>query len=527
MGFLFKRKPAHGLGTTEHGTGTPSDSHTALPLAARSTSFAINPSITIGNNVTAIPNSAISISTARSPSIVIGSVTRTPSPAVSTSVAINPVINGAAINPTNGQYIMGTNGAIPYYFDYAAKWTSDSNWRTNAISTSLPTYSNPALAGGRGGNNKLDAAPYLHGDGRYPDLVARVTSPDASFGPQFNEVCFEFTLPGINNAASTPTAELAGVTPDGTDYYNAIIMRRRAYCSTPEFTAIGDATSGTGISFNAGQSSAYKNGPYVTYYSGRGGLQAGNGQIIGGHPSASYDLVHNPNGGGSYGLQDISIGVNYGPEMYDGNLYIDAVHIEQWNRASDNTDWLAATYYIRLDTTSTWTQVSPRIVGTGVTPILRIFEYNLTHLNYNESRSTPLKMWITHLAAFIQDQGGLSVDPAGFLAQFAATTPQDPSAIVINSSSSSTINMTVTRGRYTGFLRVKIDGSFLVGQDYTVLREEGEYQVVGGGTTTTGKSTFSVTGLGLSAGSHTVQVFAVNKNGTVVSASGPSTTVNV
>lgn len=497
MGFLFKK-----IFGKYHGTGSESGPVGLNPSVAISSSTAMTPVLNIARLLS--PSVAISSSTARTPALTSEGV----------------------VNPSTGQYIMGTNGALPIYFDYAAKHASDTVWRNNYIHNSLPTYSNPSKAGGVGGNNKLDASKNLHGDGRFPDLVELVSTPDPTFGPNFAEPVFEFTLPGINAAGETPTAELSGVMQDGVNYYECILLRRRAFCSTPKFTTIGDAT-GAGATYNLSQGKGFKIGSYTSFYSGRSGLEGSNGRLDGGgNPIMDYDFVDLPGPDVNTGT---GLNINVlasGSELYDGNLYVEAVHVEQWNRTSDNTNWTAVTYYRRPDGSSTWAQIGQRAVA-PLNVLIRQFEYTHTGLNYNQSRLTSLKWWLTHSATFIPTLGGLNVDPAGFLAQIAALTPENPTGLVINSATSNTINLTVTRGRFTGYLRVEIDSSFIVGQDYTVLREEGELQVVGYSTKTTGTSTFSITSLGLSAGSHTVKVFAVNKNGTVLSASGPSTTINV
>jgi hypothetical protein len=515
MGFLLRKRNTHG------GVPVPSPQTRIAPVAA-AYSY-VNTALAIANQIVTT-SVAIATSVARDAIRTIGSLPQsvTTAIAISTSTARTPTanLNTGTVNNTTGQYIMGTDGSLPLYFDRAAKWTSDSQWRANAIHNSLNTYSDPSKAGGVGGSNQLGSNKTLHGDGRFIDLIARVATPDAAFGPNFSEPCFEFLFPGANQYSSTPTGNLAAVMNDAVDVYNVFLLRRRAYCSTPEFTAVGDGDA----AFNATQGAGFKDGPYATYYGGRAGLQSGNGQLSGGHPISNFDLVHITTGAGSGGLADISFGVNSGAERRDGFLYLDAVYIEQWIRASDSTTWCAATFYRRPDNSSTWQQISPRIVGQTISQYVRTFELHLTSMNYNQSRSTPLKWWITDLAAFDIDA---YPDPARTFAQIAALTPEDPSNLVINSSSTSSINLKVTRGKYTGALRVMIDGVFLVGKDYTIQREEGEIQVTGGSSAALGTSTFAVGSLGLSAGSHTVKVYAVNKAGTAVSASGPSTTISV
>jgi hypothetical protein len=117
------------------------------------------------------------------------------------------------------------------------------------------------------------------------------------------------------------------------------------------------------------------------------------------------------------------------------------------------------------------------------------------------------------------DQDTPSQDPAGIIAYFNTVVPQAPKAVRTSSPSSAGVTLAVDLARYAGFLRAKIDGTWITGQDYTIKREEGESMSTGG---TTGVSTvsFAITGQSLASGSHSVTVYAISRDGSKIETTG-------
>lgn len=535
MGFLIIKKPPHGMGNDPHGGGSSTiGSQIVHPLAAVSSSRTLTPSISLTPGGTKVfPTVAVSTSVAKNATIATGNVTVIPLAAVSTSVAKTPTINGNTVNPTTGQFIMGSNGAVPYFFDYAAKWTNDAQWRSQILkqgvtSTSLWDSAQTSKLGTATGANTIPNMRY--GDPKFVDLINLVPSPDTSFGFFFNEPCFELSIMGVNNAAPSPTGELQGVVPSGVNMYSAFIVRRRAYCSIPEFTGKGDATSSAGISYNADHAASYKRGPWLGYGTGNGRSGViGLGGVSGGHAFETYNLSFNWGVPTNQGFPEYEwSGSASGPETRNGLLYLEAIYTEQWIDATDGLVYVAETMYLKADTATNWTQTSPRIVAkTQATSKNRVFEIEWMHKNYNQVRATQIKLAVTHTAFFNAEQDAQSADPFGFLDFFSKTTPQNPTASTINSATTAAITATVTIAKFTGSIRAKIDGSFIVGQDSVLDRKVGEIYSPSYNVMQAGTQVVSLTALGLTPGSHTVQWFAVNKAGTLVSASGPSNVINV
>lgn len=434
-------------------------------------------------------------------------------------------VSGSApsFDPTNsstGQGILLTNGATPLWSDWPNRYANDTAFRA-AISSNLSTFSNPALAGTAAPANWVPSTRTgnHYGDGRDVDLQVLVSTPDATFGPNFSEKCWEATLPAQNLAASTLTPELYPVFGNTPNVTNVILMRRLANCSTPKFTGIGDGNA----SYNSTSNAAWKSGPFASFSQGRAGQETGNYNLIGGNPQGQIFLLNDELGGGGGFAETVAGSTD--ATWYSGAPRWEATVLEQWQRGSDGTFWCAATLFTKTNDTAPWTQNGPRIISQkSDIGVMTLFGVN-SNDNYNQSRATNLKLWYMQAAIFDLNNPNNdgSNDPGGFYALAAAATPSAPPSISVTSHSSSSITCTVGVSRSMAAVRLMIDGTFINGQDYTLKREDAEVKVVTG-VNQPGTIAMTVTGLSLGTGSHTVRAYAVNKNGTAIDPVGVLTT---
>ena len=118
-----------------------------------------------------------------------------------------------------------------------------------------------------------------------------------------------------------------------------------------------------------------------------------------------------------------------------------------------------------------------------------------------------------------------SNDPAGFLAYLSGVVPVAPASIAVTGHTSTTVSVNVAASMFMGAITYLVDGAAVTGQNYTLAREDGEATPQhAGGACQPNLIAHTLTGLTLATGTHTVQAFAVNRNGTQQSATGPSTT---
>lgn len=112
MSIIFNAR-SRSLGYIFHGVGPGGGNVTRTPTSAISTSIALSPSIL--SPITLTPASAISTSVGVNPSIVVGGVTQTPGSGISTSVAPNPSIStgGSAAIVQSAQIYTGQSLAFP------------------------------------------------------------------------------------------------------------------------------------------------------------------------------------------------------------------------------------------------------------------------------------------------------------------------------------------------------------------------------------------------------------------------------
>lgn len=503
------------IGGTQQLTATVSDQGTpANPIPAASVSYSS------GTPAHATVNSSTGLVTGVATGTSV--ITATSGSATGTMTV---TVSGSApsFDPTNtstGQGILLTNGAKPVWSDWPSRYANDTAFRA-AIASSIGVYSNNAKIGtGTAGQwTPSTQTGNRYGDGRYVDLCSWVTTPDATFGPTFTESCFEGTIVAPGSAVSSPTAELRPVFTSGQLIYSWVGIVRRAYCATPQFTAVGDATGGGQLGGNA----SFKSGMFGSYVGqGRAGQETGN---WGGSPAAGQIFIEtNSSGPATGGFSETPYGVSTDATWQNGTPFWESLVMEQWTRSSDSTHWTAMTRFKRLDADTHWTQDSPRIIG-SISALTQFYEFDVNSVeNYNQTRATPLKYWFMQAALFNFDNPNSdgSNDPAGYFAYVGGLTPVTPPSISVTSHSTSSLTCTVGVSRYMGAVRLQIDGTTINGQDYTLQREDAEVKVITG-VTQLGTISITVTGLSIATGSHTVRAFAVNKAGTATDGTGIAT----
>lgn len=435
-------------------------------------------------------------------------------------------ISGSAVSfdPTNtstGQGILLTNGAQPIWSDWPRRYANDTAFRT-ACATTIGVWSNSAKAGtGTAGPwTPSTQTGNRYGDGRYIDLCSWVATPDATYGPTFSEPCFEGSIIAPGSATSSPACEMRPAFASGQFLSSWVGIIRRAYCATPVFTAVGDATGSGQLGGNA----SFKSGMFGSYVGqGRAGQETGN---WGGSPPAGQIFLEtNSSGPATGGFSETAYGVGTDATWQNGTPFWESLVMEQFTRSSDGTFWTAMTRFKRLDGDTHWTQDSPRILG-QISALTQFSEFDINSVeNYNQTRATTLKYWFMQGALFNFDNPNNdgSNDPAGYFAYIAGLTPATPVSISVTSHSSSSVTCTVAVSRYMAAVRLQIDGTTINGQDYTLQRTDAEGVVVTG-VAQQGTISMTVTGLSLASGSHTVRAFAVNKNGTALDSTGIATT---
>ena len=287
----------------------------------------VNTSGDIRCNVDVSGSATVTTGTVKVHSSVTGDSNTQPFSVTASSVNYNPT------NLTTGAGILLTNPtAKPIWADWAAKYANNTAYKAEIFS-GLSTFSNPSLAGTYSSGNSWNTTSLTgchFGDGRYVDLSNWVSSPTGTYGPGFNEPCIENVLPGQNTANDTPTPILRSVF-SAANIFSTVSIRRIAYCSTPAFTAVGDATNGAAITFNAGQGASWKSALYNNLPSGRAGLETANWNATDGDLDLLFD-------NGSVGFTETTWTPNQRTTAayQNGNTLQESIILEQWERMSDS-----------------------------------------------------------------------------------------------------------------------------------------------------------------------------------------------
>ncbi len=300
----------------------------------------------------------------------------------------------------NGEYIGGSDGTVPLAFDTTQHYENDAAWRGQILYQDIivqPTwiYDNTALNGTGG----AQTARYT--DGRYVDLAVWQDTIKILGNP-----AWEFTIVAENDGASSPTAEFS--TPLSSAVEQIWLFRRTYYPAG--FTNVGDGDSSAAIAFNGTQAAGFKNGPYGFFgngVNGRAGASVVNEDLI---------IQNTPQVGGSgYGIGETRV-ANIAPQYTDGEAWDWLMLLESWAEGGKN--YVGSTLWRKLaaDPLSSYQQLGSRLAAEtddslGIVEFARI---GMSGLNYNQSRSTDLKWYMSDWAAFAFTDGG--DDPFGRLA---------------------------------------------------------------------------------------------------------------
>lgn len=381
MGFLFYRKPSHGLGITQHGRGNASAPLFVNPQAAQAVSTALNPS--------------------RSLPLFVS-----PASAIATSVALNPSFN--SFNPSTGAFIGGSNGAVPLLFDAAVLHVSDLAWRNNKLANYDPAvktgwiYSDPTKTGG------VTPSSALYRDGLHVDLAYWQNTVKSFNG----DPLFEGRIVGANLGAESPTPEFGSfITSPCRSLW---VWNRRKMTN---FTAVGDTTSPAGLTWNAGNNAAYKMGQGIGFSNadGRGLVSTGSGFSNDADFFNEFVPVYSGDVQGVTESRIGSVGSYWSPTAaeYDFLVY--------WHGFDNGTiPQVAVTTWTKLatDPISSFTQIGQQLSGvignSHAAPLIGSVG-GLFGQNYNQSRSTDIFHWEWGWACWDPALGSGAEDPFGVL----------------------------------------------------------------------------------------------------------------
>lgn len=441
---------------------------------------------------------------------------------ISGSAAVS-VIDQPAWNTSTGQYVMDSNGALPLAstFDWPERWTGDAQWKSQGVSVDYDGLTYPAGPFIQSSGNRNTAACIHKGSAR-SKLIGLVENPDPAYGPDFAGPVFENIRFAENIGNQTPHAELL-LQPDNLDDIDSLVfVARRAYSSSPAFTGQGNGNSSAALAWNATQNPGYKDGMYVMFYpSGRSGVESSN--WTGDGSSGTYDTFIVRGGGVNH--DEIAWGrqTAYCSAMRSGRLFDLELRYERWIKGGQRYISVQTNY--RYVGETTWHNHGPRTVYT-VPDWSPWYLLSWTGLNMNQARSTHLKEWTKAMAAWDADASPLHFDPMGSQAWFATQRPGNPSNHTIVSTVGSTVTSSIRLRELAGYVRARVDGNWVTGQDFEVPREAGAQIHDYGGTITW--PTIQPVVTGLSSGSHTLEWFAVNKDKTLLSnSSSGSQTVTI
>lgn len=319
-----------------------------------------------------------------------------------------------AFSPSTGAFIGGSNGAIPIAYDAAVIYASDN--------TTLPKWRDVFAL--------KNTSPGNYPEWIYSDQSKNGTIPSPWTGAKytFDTYCdlaiwqnsvlsfngdpmFQITMIGDNLGHSAPIAQLRGPI---TGVRSLWVWHRRKMAG---WTAVGDATSPAGTSFNSGQAKSYKLGGAAAFNTsnGRASLEVSSGS---GH-SGQYEYEFTPIvGSTAYGVSG-SVPGNITPIWDVGAPEYD--HISYWHGyTTGGVDHVAVRNWRKLSTdpissfTELGTVADAALPGTVPTPMFGNVT-GLTGLNMNQSFSTNQSYYVWGWAAWNPLQDASSADPFGVL----------------------------------------------------------------------------------------------------------------
>lgn len=406
-------------------------------------------------------------------------------------------------NASTGAGIGGSSGAAPMArcWDVANRWATDAAWRAQfASKASLGGRSNwiysDVTKDGTGVYNINPALSAQYDDGIYIDLAQWQNS--VQYGGQ---PVFLYTLVGANQASSVPVAHLATRLPAGTG--EGWMWFRRQY--QVNWTNVGDADSTNGgAAFNATQNASFKWGTFFSYATGRAGITTSSGS---GH-TANINIENNP--GNTNGLPESFGGFNVTNEWTSGSWFDYVIRSRQLVGGNGHV-WTGLTVWERAIGSAHFSRLSARLIGDTLSNAgTNIEEYLSTCENMNQSFKTNQVYYQWGSAGW--DRAANS-DPFGIEAYEAGLTPGTPLTNTLNHQTGGSITCNVQINLYTAALRPVVDGTPVLGQDFSIVSTVSEGGIV----------TPTVTGV--STGTHTIGWVAVNANNSATSVQ--STTISV
>lgn len=463
---------------------------------------------------------------------------------ISVTIPCSIIHSGSVLNPTTGQYIMGSSGATPIVWDAARVYSGagyaspDAQWRGTKVGQANLSlnpefiYSDATKNGGVVPASSAQFAPGSVGDIDLVEIVVNSTI--------LNQAAWRFRWVANDGAASEPPSAQFGSYIGSTK--NRLWFGRRVRHllagDIPGATAWNitgsDCVTTTSINYNASVGKGFKTGPYFGYLgqNGRTGIQTGNGTFAAGHCESDFDAINyvQSDAGWNAGMDDSAVGNSNGLGhhfYWDGVIYDEVILVEGFNSASDGQDHAAIRYWRRIvntnGTTGAWVAVGGFMsndMNGHIWPGMN--SYSFPSKNHNAAIAGDRYRDISDWVIFDAD---VSTDPWNILSSDASATPIVPQTPTANSATSTsvTVNVNLVTGQTTRSfirkLRPVIDGVDAPAQDYTIPNFLGDHRG------DPGPQVYAVT-VNVAAGTHAIAFKGINGAGTSVSAASGSVSVS-